>query len=207
MLTILYKSVQGKLKNFRVHKWKSSNNQPNKSTKTFWEIRTPQRKHTFIEYLKLKALMGKSSEAELKVLYDAPGVLNDDLFLDALRAWKSGISEEILWQRLNFLQRLEGLTQWSPNLYYTYNNCFVYELREIRTPIRKVNKYSGYVRNSSAVGSKSQSNLHKPEPEIVEWINNEKEIDYYFFLTVGEFHSGSPGHFRFTLMRTKSSKR
>lgn len=161
---------------------------------------------TFIEYLQLKVLLGKASLDECRAAYDAPGVLKDDLFISALRAWMTDVPRNILWQRLQLLQRLEGRPEWSENLYYTYNGVINYELVEIRRPIRKVKKYSGYVRNSSAVGSKRKSNLTITEPEIFEW-NTNVEIDYHLFLTVGEFDSGAPGDIFFTLKRTKSPKR
>lgn len=207
MLTILEKSGSRiRLNNFHTHKWKSSNNLANTLTETFWNIRTPQRKFTFIEYLQLKVLTGNASRVETRCCYDAPGVLEDDLFIDALRAWKTDVPRKILWQRLSTLQRLDSRTVWSENLYYTYDNVFIYELEEIRRSIRKVKKYSGYVRNSSSVGSKRSSKSHRPQPEIIEWNTNVK-IDYYSFLTVGEFNSGTPGDVIFTLNEAKKPKR
>lgn len=208
MFTILEKSVSDrKLENFRTFTWKSSSHLSNTLTETFWNIRTPQRKHTFIQYLQLKVLLGRCNLFETRMCYDAPGVLRDDLFIDALRAWKTDVPRNILWQRLQFLQRIEQRSEWSENLYYTWSNVFVYECEEIRRSIRKVTKYSGYVRNSSQVGSKRNSGFSRPEPEIFEWNSNERKFDYYHFLTVGEFNSGDPGNVIFTLMRTKSSKR
>jgi len=208
MLTILDKSIHGKksLRNFSRHTWKSANNLANTLTETFWSIKTPTRKHTLIQYLQLKVLLGRANLLETRLCYDAPGVLKDNLFIEALRAWKTDVPKNILWQRLQQLQRIEGRTEWSENLYYTYDNVLVYEVEEIRRSIRKVKKYSGYVRNSSAVGSKSSSNLYRPEPEMFEW-NNNYEKDFYHFLTVGKFDSGAPGSIIFTLMRTESSKR
>lgn len=136
--------------------------------------------------------MGVSSLVDKRMLFDAPGVFRDNLFIDALRAWMTDVPRSILWQRLQQLQRLLGRPQWSPNFYYTYDNCIAYEFQEIRQSIRKVKKYSGYVRNSSSVGTKRASGSPKPEPESFEWSTNE-EIDYYHFLTVGEFNSGLPG--------------
>lgn len=193
MLTELVKSVsEVKLKAFRTLTWGSANNLPNTLTKTFWEVKTNFRKHTYIEYLQLKALMNEISYTEYRCLLDAPGVLKDDLFIDALRAWKTDVPKKILWQRLAALQRLLLRAQWSSNLYYTYNGCVSYELVELRTSIRKVKKYSGYVRNSSAVGSKRRATSSAQEPEMFEWTDI-VEIDYYQFLTVGEFDTGLPG--------------
>lgn len=207
MITILEQSASDrKVRNFRTHRWASSNNQSNTASATFWIVRTSYRKHTFIKYLQLKALVGQCSLTELRCLVDAPGVLKDNLFIDALRAWKTDVPRNTLWQRLQSIQRLLQLPLWSLNLYYTIDNNVGYELEEVRQSIRKVKKYSGYVRNASAVGSKNSKTLHIPEPESFEW-NNVIEMDYFHFLTVGEFTSGLLGESRFTLMRTKSSKR
>lgn len=207
MSTILYQSASRvKPRNFRTHKWRSSNNRSNTLTETFWVVRTPIRKFKYIEYLQLKVLLGLADNSEAQACYDAPGVLNDRLFIDALRAWKTTTPRNVLWQRLQLMQELLQRPVWSENLYYTYDGTFKYELEEIRRPIRKVKKYSGYVRNSSSVGSKRASGFTKPEPERFEW-NLDVEIDYYQFLTVGEFDSGQPGKVFFALTRAKSSKR
>lgn len=207
MLTILEQSRSvKKLGPFRTHKWKSSNTSPNTLTETFWNVKTQFRKFNFIQYLKLKVLLGEANLLETRLCYDAPGVLQDNLYCDALRAWRTDVPKHILWQRLQALQRLEGLPEWHSNLLNTWNGVIRYEIEEIRCSIRKVKKYSGYVRNSSSVGSKRGSQTYRPEPESFEWTTN-VEKDYYQFLTVGEFNSGHPGSIIFTLMRTKSSKR
>jgi hypothetical protein len=74
-----------------------------------------------------------------------------------------------------------------------------------RRTIRKVKKYSGYVRNSSAVGSKRTSKVFIPEAESFEW-NYNVEIDFYSYLTVGEFNSGLSGVVDFTLMMDQKSE-
>ena len=190
MYTILDQSDNGKkLRSFRSYRWRSSNQLSNTLTETFWNVRSQFRQFTFIEYMKLRHLLSYCSLVESRCLYDAPGVLKDGLYLDALRAWRSDVPRKLLWQRLAQLQRLLQRPVWSPNLYYTYNNCVMYEIEEVRRSIRKVKKYSGYVRNSSAVGSKRPSGLSTPVPERFEW-NSYEEYDYYHFLTVGEFDSG-----------------
>jgi len=205
-MTELDKSAHGKtVSNFRTLAWKSSNYSTNKLSRTFWSIKTPNRKNTIIKYLKIKVLLGQASLLETRCLYDAPGVLSDRLFVSALRAFQSGISRDILMQRIKLLQRLMNLPEWSMNLYYTLNNSVSYELREIEKTIRRVKKYSGYVRNSSAVGSKKSRDIFIPEPEIVEW-NIDREIDFYYFLTVGEFDSGLPGSWYITLMSPKEDE-
>lgn len=142
---------------------------------------------------------------EYRLLLDAPGVLSDNLFFDALRAWNTEIPRKILWQRLEILQKLLNLPVWNINLYYTLKGTVKYEIYEMRSPIRKVEKYSGYVRNSSAVGSKRNSIRFIPEPERFEW-NTNVEIDYFLFLSVGEFDTGIPGS-TITLTMDKSKVR
>lgn len=205
MLTILEQSVsKRKLRNFRTIHWSSSNNLPNTLTKTFWEIRSNFRKFTFIKYLQIKALSGSISLTEYRCLLDAPGVLQDDLFIDALRAWKTDVPKNILWHRLATLQRLLLRPEWSQNLYYTLDNSITYEMYEARSPIRKGKKYSGYIRNLSQVGSKRKTGFH-PEPESFEW-NTNVDIDYYQYLTVGEFDTGLPGLSTVTLNEAKRSR-
>lgn len=196
MLTILYHSATAnKLGHFRELSWRSSNNLSDSRTETFWKIKTNFRKFNFIEYLKMKLLiLGSKSMSlgEIRCLYDAPGVLQDNLYVDALRAWNTEVEKKVLWQRLAWLQLLTDKKPWSENLFYTLNGIIRYELEELRFSIRKVIKFSGYVRNSSQVGSKKSSNIYRPEPERFEWTTN-VEIDFFLFLTVGEFDSGIPG--------------
>lgn len=207
MLTILSESTLGrKIKNFRIHRWNSSNSLPDSATKTFWQVRTLTRKHTFIEFLKMKMFFSSLSLLEYRCLLDAPGVLTDDLFVEAIIAREQIQDQKLLLQRLNMLQALEGRQEWNLNLYYTLSGVNGYQIQECRQAIRKATKFSGYVRNSSSVGSKSSSKIFRQEPETVEWIDTVK-IDYLQFLTVGEFSSGMPGGHFFTLMRAKSPKR
>lgn len=191
MYTILFKSVsEKKLKNFRSLKWKSSKQVPNTLTETFWRVRTPAKMFNFIEYFKMKSFFDVIQMDEWRMLFDAPGVLEDDLFMSLLKARYFGVPQNILLLRLQALQRLKGQTPWNSNLYYTYKGVFAYEVEEVRSSIRKVKKYSGYVRNSSAVGSKRSSGASKPEPEIFEWKPLNEEIDFFGFLTVGRFTEG-----------------
>jgi hypothetical protein len=145
--------------------------------------------YTFLEYLKMKHLFGSATLFEVRLLLDGPGVLKDALYLDCLRAKISEIPIETLLRRLRFLQELQRRQPWSLNLYHTYSGCVKYEIQEVRIPIRKVKKYSGYVRTPSAVGSKSRKGGSRVIPETDLWFDVE-ELDFYGFLTVGKF-SGS----------------
>lgn len=207
MLTILFESVHGlNLRNFRIHRWNSSNNLPDSATKTFWQVRSLQKKFKLIEFLKMKHLYFGLSLDETRCLMDAPGVLNDDLWVSAVIAKNTGMNFELLEDRLNILQSFLGQREWTYNLFFSISGQMKFQIQEIRQATRSATKFSGYVRNSSAVGSKSSKRLGTPEPESVEWIDTEK-IDFLRFLTVGEFASGTPGGNFFTLMRSKRSKR
>lgn len=186
MFTILEQSDKGKLRNFRTLTWKSSNTSSNTLTETFWSIRTNVRMHLFIEYLKFKHLMGTTNLLEQRCLYDAPNVLNDNLYFDALRGKEVMTDKKVFWSRLRILQKLEMRTIWSKNLFYTWDGTLTYSIQEIRRTIRKVKKYSGYVRTPSSVGSKRGNFSHTLIPESFEW-NLNVEKDYFQFLTVGEF--------------------
>lgn len=181
-----------KLDNFRNLSWRSSNNPSDSRSETFWTIKTNFRKHKFIQYLEMKYLMMEMSLPELRCLFDAPGVLNDDLYFGALRAWKTEIPKEILWKRLAQLQRITSRPEWSPQIFGSYDGSVKYEISEMRNPVRKFIKYSGYVRNSSQVGSKRKSSFSIVDPESFEWTPS-VEIDFFLFLTVGEFDTGIPG--------------
>lgn len=206
MLTILAESTQGKpLRNFRILRWGSSNNLPDTATKTFWQIRTLQKKFNFIEFMKMKMFFGNLDLVQYACLMDAPGVLNDDLFVATIVAARITQNREQLISRLNFIQKLENRRLWNTNLYYTLSGVVSFQMQECRQAIRKANKYSGYVRNSSAVGSKSSQSKFIPEPETFEW-NQTKRIDYLQFLTVGELTQGTPGEIFFTLTKDQKSE-
>lgn len=187
MLTYLEESGNGrKLTSFRTFRWRSSNNLSNTLTETFWSIRSNFRMHTFLEYIKMETILGNTDQTLKRMLYDAPGVLSDNLFIDALRAQYCGVQSNILLQRLAKARKWLSLPPWSLNLLYTYRNCVAYEVVELRKTIRKVKKYSGYVRNPSSVGTKKRKVPSSYTPETFEW-NSYEEIDWYEFLTVGKF--------------------
>lgn len=187
MYTILEKSRSEKpIRNFRSLRWESSNKLPNTSTETFWKIRTNFRKFRFIQYLQMKMIMGLASDLEIRCLLDVPGVLEDNLFRETIKAFQTNVPKEILWRRLQWLQGLLQEQPWSPNLYYTWAGTITYEIVEARSSIRKAKKYTGYVRTPSSVGSKRSNTGNSEPPEIFEW-NSYEELNYYEFLIVGRF--------------------
>jgi hypothetical protein len=174
------------------HRWNSSRQFPDSPTKTFWQLKSSNRIDTLVKYLQIKALLGFCSVIELQALVDYPRILGDRLFIEALRAWKTDVPESILWQRLQLLQRLTGRSEWSKNLFYTLSKVVNYELELKTEAIRRVKKYSGYVKNSSSVGSKRPRTVFLEETESIQWVLSE-DINYYEFLTVGEYYLGNLG--------------
>jgi hypothetical protein len=139
------------------------------------------------------------SDKEFGALIDAPGFFNDRLYLDLLQAkaeiqslqdWKDDNQlKDRLVQKLQQLQLMLGKPVWNLNLLYTYKGVLKYRLEQLRVPIGKVKKFSGWVRNSSAVGSKRRQGLHEVLPEIQEVIDF-VELDYfsYFMAPRFDFH-------------------
>jgi len=154
----------------------------------------------------MKATLGIATDIEYRLLLDWRGVLESDLFVDALRARNIGIDPELLFRRIAAVQKMEGLEPWSINLYYTLDGVISYHIEEVRMTIRKVKKFSGYVRNSSSVGTKSSRKVYTPEPESFEWFEDVKK-DYFSFFSVGEWSSGASGNFVLTLTMDHSPKR
>lgn len=189
--TILWESSFGKpLKSFRNLQWKSSKQAADTPTETLWKVRTNFRLTTFTKYLKMKHFYEGLPVNEQRCMFDAPGVLRDDLYLALLRAKTLGIPMDMLESRLQSLQRLTGQPTWEMNLLRTFDGVLSYEISEILKPIRKAEKYSGYVRNSSSVGSKRGFGKVKPEPETFEW-NTESTLDYFAYLSVGQLSLAS----------------
>jgi len=131
--------------------------------------------------------------------------MKDSLFFSAFRALKLGFNHDIVIERMNTLERFFKLTESTKNLFFSLDGTISFELEEYRTAVRPAVKFTGYVRNISKLGTK-KSRQTIQDPEIFEWYRA-IEIDFYLYLTVGEFSTGQPGGVFFTLMSTKSTKR
>jgi len=125
---------------------------------------------------------------EMRCLYDAPGVLNDRLFVDALRATKNGISLKTLNIRLQLITDYLNLPRLDNQLLSQWRKVALYSIQEFSQPIRPPKKFSGYIKSPSGAGSKSRKSI-QPDPGIFEWTTIE-EIDFYTALTVGELYLG-----------------
>jgi hypothetical protein len=128
--------------------------------------------------------MEETDAIELRCLLDEPSVLRDQLFIDILISRKQ-VSLQLLLKRIAYLKQLFPINFIDLKTYRQYEKQFVYRIREIDIPTRKPKKYSGWVRNSSAVGSKRSG----PRRELIPSFNVEENVqDFSFleFLTVGE---------------------
>jgi hypothetical protein len=186
---LLFKSRFGKEIKFlkHTHKWGSSSNPLTNPGKTFWIVNSNFRKHHFLQYLKMKYLFGSLNDIEMRCLFDAPGVLKDDLFVSARRAQLSGTDNKTLGNRLCSISLMLNKPRIDLYLYKQWGFC-EYQLLEFSKPIRKPKKYSGYVRSPSSVGSKRRINSDL-DPGIFEW-SPVVQIDYYHALTVGDLILG-----------------
>lgn len=186
-MLLLCKSSSGKVTGagFHTHRWRSSSVTHLNPGKTIWSVRSRLRRHKFIQCLKMQYIFEGLSEIMTRALFDCPGVLEDNLFIDALRAKMAGISLDILDRRLESLSKILNIPRLDRKLLLTWKKLCVYDIQEIDKPISKPKKYSGYVKSPSAVGGKHRSGT-RPEPEIFEW-SSVNEIDFFTALTVGEF--------------------
>jgi hypothetical protein len=113
-------------------------------------------------------------------------VLRDQVFIDSLLANKiNKVPLDTLIIRLDYLVQKFGIPFLEFKTYREYSKRFEYKIREIDSPLRKPKKYSGWVKNSSSVGSKRFGPRREPIPSF-----NVKEIvhdlSFLEFLTVGE---------------------
>jgi len=188
--------------------WKSSTSPSNKLAVKFWRIQANVKLDTFLRYMKLRMLFEGLNVGEYQMLVDSPGFFGDSIFFSALRALRNNeISPEILGERYNILYQLGySKEQLNLNLLYTLKGVVNYKTSLEDFSVPKAKKFSGYVRNSSAVGSKRKSKTMQVEPEISDW-TNAMNIDYYHFFSVGELNSGLPGGNKVTVTSPNRTKR
>lgn len=179
-------------------------------TESFWKIKTNVRLQTALSFMKLLFIWGKLTNRLQQVILDHPGTLQDPIFRAlAVAKVQTGIPLEELVDRLTRLKLLLG----GQNLYQNglipqWSGAIVIEISEETFPIRPFKRFSGYVRNSSSVGSK-RGNKFTFEP-IPEKFSTERFEEYEFIyeaITVGEVVSRS-GNLSVTLKKTlRESKR
>ena len=196
MTTIIWSSVSKNFNErapFREHFFGSSNNFTNVPTVTLWRVRTQSSLQNFIELMKLRYFFGEiNNPDELRMFFDLPGLFNDELFLDFIKA-REVVELNLLVKRYNVLRRVFfQQKEISKNLMFSLLGNMYWKIEEVRFSVRAAKNYSGYVRNSSAVGSKRSSGGVRTEPENTDW-QKVDEKDFFQFLTVGASLPGLPG--------------
>lgn len=138
----------------------------------------------------MKFIFGELKPDEMGLLFDHPAALSDPLFLVVAKA-KIGTSDgfERMLFRLEKITKILGIDNpYRRSLLKQWEGNFVIVAKERTFPIRPPKKFSGYVRNSSSVGSKRRTGIANFDP-IFERFSSES-FDMYNFIfesiTVGE---------------------
>lgn len=138
-----------------------------------------------VEYLWLKFLWDELTKQEFELFLILPETLNSEIKIAVLRSLLI-LGKKVVRERLVHAQTLLGLTQSSRIRYQGYKRLDV-EIKEFTRRLIRVPKFSGWVRSLSAVGSKRPGGPRELEPlAIIENDYEEKEFDWYTYLTVGE---------------------
>jgi hypothetical protein len=183
----LSRSFRGNLRGFRSFTWKSSNNISNKSEYAVWKTDSSVKKGSFLKYLKLESLFGSLDETMLRALYDAPGVLEDEMYM-ALRAIGRNLNEQEE-KRMDFIARLQNLETFKPFQLKSLRGRVFFKTVEYRITTRKHKPFSGYVRNNSRLGRGATKTLFKEDTTDSEYVVKFDFTDIQNFITVGELPS------------------
>jgi len=144
-----------------------------------------------IKYLWLKFLWDELTKQEWRLFYALPEILNSEIKVAALRAVLVQ-GKKITRDRLNQALKLLGKETYTREQYLGYKRLDV-EISDFTRSLPKVPKFSGWIRSSSAKGSKKRSG----GPSYLEplaLLENEYEdykVDWYYFLTVGDLKAFS----------------
>lgn len=160
--------------------------------------------------MKLLFIWGRLSPKEQQVVLDHPGTLEDPIFRAlAVAKVQTKINLEDLVDNLDTYCNLFGRkNNFRLGLISQWSGAIAISILEKDFPIRSAKKFSGYVRNSSSVGSKRMSKFtFEPIPEKFSPERFEEYEFIYEAITVGEVVSRS-GALTVTLKRTlRRSKR
>jgi len=138
-----------------------------------------------LRYLWIKYLWDELSKDEMKLFLSMSEVINSDIIYGALRATLK-IGKDLLRQRLQNCPFLPQDLPYTIRQYHGYKRIDV-EIHEFTRSLPKVPKYSGYVRSSSRVGSKSSRGASFLDPlDINEDDYADNKFDWYIYLTVDD---------------------
>lgn len=138
-----------------------------------------------VKYLWLKYLWDELTKEEFELFLILPETLNSEVKIAVLRSLLI-YGKKIIRERLVKVEDLLGLESSARIKYQGYKRLDV-EIKQITRRLKRVPKFSGWVRSLSAVGSKRPGGPRELEPlAIIENDYEEKEFDWYTYLTVGE---------------------
>jgi len=142
-------------------------------------------------YLWLKFLWDNLTREEMKLFLTLPENLNDEMKFATLRAVLLFPKKKIR-DRLNLILRRLGEKEFLREQYLGYKRLDV-EIHEITRKLPRVPKFSGWIKSSSAVGSKRPQGPRNLEPLAI--IENDYEdfiFDWYTNLTVDDSNFALP---------------
>lgn len=156
-----------------------------KGTNDRFVVFSSGKRHALVKYLWYKLVWDELSRMEFHLFISMPEVLNNTKILAFLRC-RLEIDKRILRQRLLQIENLIGET---PTIRSTYQGLkrMRIEIQRETISLQKVPKFSGYVRNISAIG-RGNGGSRDLEP-VTDFVYEEirGKIDWYLLLSVGEF--------------------
>lgn len=156
-----------------------------------------------VNYLWLKFLWDELTKREFELFLILPETLNSPMKIATLRSILL-YGKKVIRERLNKVQSFRGEIVDNRERYQGYKrlDCEIYEFQR---SLPRVPKFSGWIKSSSAKGSKRPPRGPScPEPlAIIENDYEDFEFDWYSYLTVGDLEILSfPVDIKVTLTRT-----
>jgi len=159
-----------------------------------------------VQYLWLKFLWDELSKEEMKLFLMLPEILNSEIRISTIRAILI-LGKRKVRNRLNRYLSFLGKETFTREQYHGFKRLDV-EIHEYQRSLPKVPKFSGWIRSSSAVGSKRSGGPSFLEPLAINDNDYEDfELDWYSILTVGDQELFSQWNMSITLKRPEGSKR
>jgi hypothetical protein len=138
-----------------------------------------------VEYLWLKFLWDELTRKEMELFLSMSETVKSELKYAALRA-TTILGKRHVRQRILECPFLPGPSP-SRERYQGYLSSLDVEIHDFTRRLPKVTKYSGYVKSSSAVGSKRPPGSSFLDPLIIiDYDYTEISFDWYNYLTVGD---------------------
>ena len=178
---------------FNRFKIRISTNQE-KGTQDYFVVLSQGKRHVFSKYIWYKFMYDNLTKQEELIFYSLPEILNSEFKIQALRAClRTG--KKVIRKRIEELPLIPDSERIS---YLTYqglrgNTQYDLSLREGKLP--KPPKFSGWIKSSSSKDRKSspKGSVMDPLNIILEDFVEEKNFDWFLYLTVGTVPPGPPG--------------